>query len=285
MAELEPGHAPEGEGATRTLHRARLGAEKGVTIIYLHGGGLLYGSRDDLPAPYARLLTGAGYDLCCLDYPLAPETPLPSILDELEGDIAGMLADGSCRGSYVLFGRSAGAYLALVLARRLGARGDVPSPLGVIDFYGYTNLLDPRLAEPSAHYLELAPISEDVAMRHVGEGHPTTGSLDDRFLLYVWARQTGAWMRLLGAGTDEVRRGLSLDDDDLRALPPVFATASSADQDVPFTASRDLRRLAPSVEWHPVYYLEHDFDRDVTNPVGRETYERCVAWLDALPRP
>ena len=48
-------------------------------ILYLHGGGLLYGERDDLPRPYVDLFLEHGYSLVCADYPLAPEAPLVTI--------------------------------------------------------------------------------------------------------------------------------------------------------------------------------------------------------------
>lgn len=49
------------------------------TIIYLHGGGLIWGSRFDLPEEYIQLFLSAGYHFLTLDYPLAPEVELPEI--------------------------------------------------------------------------------------------------------------------------------------------------------------------------------------------------------------
>lgn len=55
-----------------TVHVPIARRDRHVAILYLHGGGLLYGDRDDLPEPYRNLLLDAGYTLYCLDYPLAP---------------------------------------------------------------------------------------------------------------------------------------------------------------------------------------------------------------------
>ena len=41
-------------------------------ILYFHGGGLLYGSREDLPMLHISRLTQAGYEILAFDYPLAP---------------------------------------------------------------------------------------------------------------------------------------------------------------------------------------------------------------------
>lgn len=38
-------------------------------IVYLHGGGLLFGTRDDLPAYHLEQLTRAGFRVLALDYP------------------------------------------------------------------------------------------------------------------------------------------------------------------------------------------------------------------------
>lgn len=42
-------------------------AEKAL-IVYIHGGGLLFGSRNDLPLKHRRAFTAAGYKLVCIDY-------------------------------------------------------------------------------------------------------------------------------------------------------------------------------------------------------------------------
>ena len=107
-------------------------------IFYLHGGGLVFGEPDDLPLCYVNLFFNAGYELISLDYPLAPEQRLAVILDAVHAGVMGMLeilehgagsADSSTETDsaseashipYYLFGRSAGAYLALMEAKRLG---------------------------------------------------------------------------------------------------------------------------------------------------------------------
>ena len=53
--------------------------EKNVTILYFHGGGLMYGQRQDLPDVYRRMFSDAGYNFLAFDYPLAPESSLADI--------------------------------------------------------------------------------------------------------------------------------------------------------------------------------------------------------------
>ena len=57
-----------------TVVPPRAEADRHIAVFYLHGGGLVYGERDDLPAPYVRAFADAGYTLVCADYPLAPES-------------------------------------------------------------------------------------------------------------------------------------------------------------------------------------------------------------------
>ena len=86
------------------------------TIIYLHGGGLIWGSRFDLPEEYIQLFLSAGYHFLTLDYPLAPEVELPEIEAAIQTGINWFLnpANQSLElksNEFILFGRSAGAYL------------------------------------------------------------------------------------------------------------------------------------------------------------------------------
>jgi acetyl esterase len=63
-----------------SLHRA-MSHRKSKTVVYYHGGGFIFGSKDDLPAYAIEKLTSAGYDLFCMEYPKAPEMSLSQICD------------------------------------------------------------------------------------------------------------------------------------------------------------------------------------------------------------
>ena len=97
-----------------------------AAILYLHGGALLYGTRQDLPSSYIQTITGRGFYLVCADYLLSPESPLRDIHHSVDLVFDWFLSH--CREHlgpavpYVLFGRSAGGYLALTLAHRASSR-------------------------------------------------------------------------------------------------------------------------------------------------------------------
>lgn len=288
-----------------TVHVPLPARDRHVAVFYLHGGGLLYGERDDLPAPYVRALVDAGYTLVCADYPLCPEATLGDLFDSLaatwRAEIADRVASGEFTG-YFLFGRSAGAYLSLMLARHIHALGaEAPQPLGILDFYGYYSLLDQVFYEPAAAYTALPGVSREQVARIAGASGEvvTSGPKPLRYSLYVYARQNpGAWLELMGLSVDEGVETVespgisssaesspaawSLSDEDIAALPPLFITASSGDEDVPMRISKTLMRKAPSAKPAWVYYLPHDFDRDTSNPAGMEVYRKALAWMDGL---
>lgn len=255
-----------------------------AAILYFHGGGLFYGERSDLPAPYIEAITRRGYHLICLDYLLAPESPLEQIHASVDRAMEWFLSTrektlglGKC--PFVLFGRSAGAYLALTLAHRLALQGG-ERPLALMPFYGYHSLSHPFFFNPNSHYCMLPPIRSEGLPDLRGAEPISSAPMDSRFFLYIYARQQGAWLQMLSAGPDEIDR-FSVPDGELGLLPPAFLTASTADHDVPFSFSKKLSLKIPGSCFLPVLGLEHDYDRDPGLPESQELYRRCLDWLDA----
>lgn len=270
-----------------TIKRPLAARDNHIALFYIHGGGMLYGERDDLPAPYVRMILDAGYTLICADYPLAPEATLPCAVESLTATWTEYVGDTLDRGEYhgwCLFGRSAGANLALLLQRELARQGAV-APLGILDFYGYHDLADPALSVPAKAYLVLPEVTRSQVDAIVGKHDeaPTTGAKALRWSLYVYARQhEGSWLRMMGLTEPDDAKRWSLSPEDIAALPPLFITASTGDADVPIKQSKTLWRAAPHAVMHQVYYLEHDFDRDVANPAGHEAYEKALSFLQGL---
>lgn len=274
-----------------SIHRPSPSVDRHIAIMYLHGGGLLYGDRDDLPHVYVQMLTQAGYTLVCVDYPLAPETTYAGIIKSLLATfritLARSIAEGEFAG-YLLFGRSAGANLALVLARQIAADASLPDPLGIIDFYGYYDLTDSAFYLPAKAYTKLPLVDRQTVQSIVGSSSslPTSGPKATRFALYIYARQhEGTWLELMGLdgkSSERDARTWSLTDEDITGLQPLFIAASSGDEDVPLRISKMLKRKATSATMKTVYYLPHDFDRDTSKTEGAETYRALIAWIDGI---
>ena len=125
-------------------------------ILYFHGGGLLYGHSDDLPRTHLERLTSAGYPVASFEYPLAPAADLRMILSSVTYSINHYLCHPeqyvSHKLPYVLFGRSAGAYLCLIAAAH-GVLAEKPA--GILSYYGYGFLCDNWFETKSSYYASL----------------------------------------------------------------------------------------------------------------------------------
>ena len=52
-------------------------------IFYFHGGGLLFGTKFDLPKYHIDRINEAGYNILAFNYPLAPESDFQEILKHI----------------------------------------------------------------------------------------------------------------------------------------------------------------------------------------------------------
>lgn len=251
-----------------------------ATLLYFHGGGLLYGTRDDLPESYCELLVENGYNLLTVDYPLAPEVKLPTIMNCLIEAVDWFLKNhqtvlGLDSSDYFLFGRSAGGFLAYLLS----ARHSLPEQKGLISFYGYYDLTNPAFSQPSSYYNQFPKIAPMTAQAMIQPKPIAAVSINERFSLYLSGRQFGNWLSYL-VNTPSEKETFSLSDTELAKLPPVFLAHSSADQDVPVELSRDASNKIPNVTYEEVEKLPHDFDGDITKSEGLQVYSALIAWLD-----
>lgn len=241
-------------------------------ILYFHGGGLLYGSRCDLPEGHIAALTLAGYDIIACDYPLAPVAGLELILDDVCESI-----NSSCEDStlpYYLWGRSAGAYLCLIAA----ASGRLlQPPKGILSWYGYGFLCDNWFCTPSSYYCTLPPVDAS-CLDHLTDGLHANGDLDTHYSIYVYARQSGTWKQLIYTGREKFfYLNYSLRTCD--ALPcPLFCAHSTGDTDVPYAEFLELCN-----KYHAKRFIapgnEHDFDRDPENPFTGQLLDATLEFL------
>lgn len=247
-------------------------------ILYFHGGGLLYGQRDDLPSLHIETMTKAGYIIVSYDYPLAPAAKLDIILDDVCSSIAHYVEhpDLYCPGElpFFLWGRSAGAYLCLLAA----AQGDLPTaPKGILSYYGYGFLCDNWFQTPSDYYRSLPPVDAS-CLSNTGTDLHAEGGLDTHYSIYVYARQTGNWRSLLYEG----REKYFYLDYTLRtctSLPcPLFCAHSTNDPDVPYAEYLEL-----CSRFSPRQFIAasnvHDFDRDENDPFTQRLLEDSLAFL------
>lgn len=247
------------------------------TIIYIHGGGLIFGQPHDLPPEYVSAFNTAGYNLLAPNYPKAPKHTLPATLDSMEASIQAYADQGELRGDRsIYFGRSAGAFLATqLIARRIAIGNPVPDAL--ISLYGYADTTFTEFHSPSPHYSTFGPIPEGLSdQATLPDDRP-----DQRFLYYIAHRQRGTWPKVvLGAAADS---NAVIPAEKLSQFPPTFLAASVHDPDVPFAASEALAATIPAARLLRLDVPgEHDIDRDPTGPYGLTLYREIIAWLKEL---
>lgn len=248
-------------------------------ILYFHGGGLLYGSREDLPEGHIRLFAQAGYEILAFDYPLAPAADLQMILEDVCDSInlsckkEAPFTDG--RLPYFLWGRSAGAYLCLLAA---SGKGLEQAPEGILSYYGYGFLCDNWFDHPSSYYCQLPAVS-DSCLARIPQFIHTEGELDSHYSVYVYARQSGRWKDLIYQG----REKFFYLDYTLRTCEqlscPIFAAHSTNDTDVPYSEFTEICR-----RYHAVQFIVpgtlHDFDREPDNPFTPALLDATLQFLE-----
>jgi acetyl esterase/lipase len=129
----------DGEALTLDLYPSQRAGLRPCVIV-VHGGAWRGGDSRELPALNSRLARD-GYVVAAINYRLAPryKSPLPvadvaAAFDFLRSHAAALSIDTN---SFVLFGRSAGAQIALQAAYSLME----PGLKGVIDFYGPADMV------------------------------------------------------------------------------------------------------------------------------------------------
>jgi acetyl esterase/lipase len=170
-------------------------------LLWLHGGGLIYGSRKELRQERLQDYIRAGYTVVAADYRLAPESKLPEIVGDVKDALAWVhknikLLKGDARLIGAV-GHSAGGYLAQTL-------GTLPAPpKALVSFYGYGKITSPWYAEKSTYYNGFPKVRADTAAESLGQSEieKSSGELN-RSQYYIYLRQSGTWPQGVSGGRD-----------------------------------------------------------------------------------
>jgi acetyl esterase len=104
---------------------------KGAThgrVLYIHGGGWVFGTLDGFDPVCRQLMQESGAEVVSVDYRLAPEHPFPQPLDDCWAALLALADDEPL----VVMGDSAGGNLAAALALRARDRGGPDIALQVL---------------------------------------------------------------------------------------------------------------------------------------------------------
>ena len=131
-------------------------------LVFLHGGGWMFGDLDSHDAACRHLVAEAGCAVAAVGYRLAPEHPFPAGLDDCHAAAGWLLDNAQALGfdatRVAIGGESAGANLAAVLARRLATRAGVRPALQLL----VHPLVDFRFVAPSITAVAIPGLTPEV---------------------------------------------------------------------------------------------------------------------------
>ena len=213
-------------------------------VVWIHGGALIMGHREGISSRVKQWAEENDCALVSIDYRLAPETKLPSIIEDLEDAFRWIRGPGAEQfhldpKRIAVTGGSAGGYMTLTAGYRVKPRVQV-----LLSFWGYGDLIGEWYSSPSPHPRHNArKISEQEAWQQI-DGTPVSDSRDrqgDGGIFYQFSRQKGLFSNVL-SGWDPHRepekfypympvRNVTSD------YPPTAMIHGTADTDVPYVLS------------------------------------------------
>ena len=267
-------HRPVGDGAL-------------PLVFWIHGGGLIGGSRRDLLARHRNAYLTLGLAVLAIDYRLAPETPLPQIVEDVQeayewsaGNAEELRIDPA---RVALVGHSGGGYLAFLVAEAVE-----PRPQAVVSFSGYGDILGDWYTQPSAHHLRRPRVSERRARKGIGHGEVSEADILERWDFYVYCRQRGMWPSEV-SGLDQVEDRDALDAycpvrHVSSSFPPALLLHGDADKDVPHQESaamvEALSTVGVEAELISVHRCGHAFEQ-VGTTQAQDAFARVLEFLRA----
>lgn len=121
----------------------------GNVLLYLHGGAFMVGGPSTHRAICASLAKRGGFDVCALDYRLAPEQPFPAARDDVVAAYVALLGSGLRPEQIAFAGDSAGGNLSLIGALRAIDQG-LPAPAALVCFSPVTDFTGEHMHNPPA---------------------------------------------------------------------------------------------------------------------------------------
>jgi monoterpene epsilon-lactone hydrolase len=173
------------------------GAPPDRALLYLHGGGFVFGLSGQHIEMAAYLARRMGVRALLADYHLAPRHPYPAPLDDCEAAYRWLLAHGIPASDIALAGDSAGGNFVLALLMRLRAAG-APLPAAAACLSPAADLTERGKTDDPI----LPPRAIGMYMRsYLGGGDPRNPLISP-----VFGDYRGLPPLLLFAGEDEILR-------------------------------------------------------------------------------
>jgi acetyl esterase/lipase len=267
-------------------------------ILWLHGGGLIFGDRTAIAPDQLERYLGAGFVVVSADYRLAPETKLDVIIEDLQDAYAWVRHQGPSRfgidrDRISVVGHSAGGYLTLMSGFRVD-----PRPRALVSFYGYGDIVGSWYSRPDPHYCREPEVPQRDARRAVRSTAITGVPFDSpaaarRWRFYLYCRQHGLWPREVAGHDPEEEPSWFEPYCPLRSVgpdyPPTMLIHGDRDTDVPFEQSmlmaRELERQGLEHELLALEGRGHRFDGvGLSEPLVAAVFDRVLSFLKTHSR-
>ncbi|WP_277587486.1 alpha/beta hydrolase [Psychrobacillus antarcticus] len=255
-------------------------------IIYIHGGGLLWGEKEEISKEMIQLFTSNGYGLFSINYRLAPETKLQDTLDDIKVAIKWLESEGQNQLSIdprkiAVIGSSAGGFLAL------SAGNFETKPRAIVSFYGYGDISAEWATNPNDYYRQKDLVSKEMTRSLISKEIITNASLEKRFLLYLHARQTGEWIQEITGINPTLNKEALIKLSPIyhiaKDYPPTLLLHGTNDVDVPYLQSVFMRAalIKENIQTKLITIPngEHVFEKDFYNPVVQNALQEVIDFL------
>lgn len=239
-------------------------------ILYLHGGGLVFGERDDLPFPFIEKFVAAGHTFISIDYLLAPESKLDQILTTLKSAIQQLHHD-YCLEHLTLLGRSAGAYLCYLLLK-----GGLQASAFVC-LYGYHTITLPEFKQPAPFYCQFPKVLPKYIQPLVKDQPLVKGEMTRRYPIYISGRQFGTWLAQFLPGEVQTKQ-YSVTNEELKKFPKTLLVHCIDDPDIPFRVAQEISQMIPKATLIALNKKAHYFDREF-NQESAAIYNKIIQFI------
>ncbi|WP_374017987.1 alpha/beta hydrolase [Paenibacillus thiaminolyticus] len=254
-------------------------------ILYIHGGALIFGSREMLSSEQIEFFTRSGFSVVNIDYRLAPETEFECIIEDIRDAIDWVRSKATEWYDFdidnmAVMGSSAGGYLSLLTGTM-----DI-KPKAIVSFYGYGDILGEWYAQPSEFYCKKPMVTRESAIKQIGDEEVTAGKWN-RFEFYLYCRQQGVWIQEV-TGMDRMNdvdkltqfnpiNNVSVD------YPPTLFLHGDQDTDVPYEQSVNMHgKLKGKGIYSKLITMEgadHVFDRNFKDPAVQRAFHDVLEFL------
>lgn len=167
-------------------------------LVYLHGGGFVYGVTPQHIGLVARLARTMGVRALMVDYRLAPEHPFPAALDDCVAAYRWLLRQGMSSQNIALAGDSAGGNLVITAMMKLRDAGE-PLPAAAACLSPVADLSERR--RPAQFKDPLLPLK---AVRFYNASYVASHDARDPLISPVYGDWRGLPPLLVHVGEEEM---------------------------------------------------------------------------------